>query len=120
MSGATSASSHHANLVAPHIPVTCSPSPCERLSRSPWWDATPTTTTGTPLPWGSRPVGNPVFRHRGTSESDVGPPLIPFNELIARRPSTGASHSREVESVVADGTGVQACYRWVCIFTPGY
>jgi len=27
---------------------------------------TPTTNIGTPSPWDSRPLGNPVFRHRGT------------------------------------------------------
>ena len=33
---------------------TCGPSPCGRLSR-------PRTTTATPSPWASRPVGDPVF-----------------------------------------------------------
>src|SRR4051795_6735136 len=33
---------------------TCGPSPCGRLSR-------PRTTTTTPSPWASRPVGDPVF-----------------------------------------------------------
>jgi hypothetical protein len=61
-----------------------------------------------------------MFRHRRTSESNVGPPLIPLNELVARRPSAGGSHSREAESVAADGAGVQTCYRRVCLFTPGY
>ena len=46
---------HYAYLAALRCPVTCAPSPCGRLSRPPWWDATPTTTTSTPSPWGSRP-----------------------------------------------------------------
>src|SRR6266404_6192121 len=29
---------------------TCATWPCKRLSRSPWWGATPTTTTGNPSP----------------------------------------------------------------------
>jgi len=55
--------SHLAYLTIIDIQSICSTSPCERLSRSPWWDVTPTTTIGTPLPWDSRPLGNPVFRH---------------------------------------------------------
>jgi len=58
--------SHLAYRVATVHPTTCRASPCERLSRSPWCDVTRTTTITTPSPWGSRPVGNPVFRHRGT------------------------------------------------------
>ena len=69
-------SSHLAYRMAVVHPTTCRASPCERLSRSPWWgDSTaffitplfsPTTTITTPSPWDSRPVGHPVFRHRGT------------------------------------------------------
>jgi len=58
--------SHLAYRVAVVHPTTCRASPCERLSRSPWCDVTRTTTITTPSPWDSRPVGNPVFRHRGT------------------------------------------------------
>ena len=58
--------SHLAYRVAVVHPTTCRASPCERLSRSPWCGVTRTTTITTPSPWDSRPVGNPVFRRRGT------------------------------------------------------
>ena len=32
------------------VRITCAPSPCERLSRSPWPGVTPATTTSTPSP----------------------------------------------------------------------
>ena len=48
---------HYAYLPALRCPATCAPSPCRRLSRPPWWGATPTTTMSTPSPWGSRPEG---------------------------------------------------------------
>ena len=48
---------HYAYLAALRCPVTCAPSPCGRLSRPPWWVVAPTTTMGTPSPWGSRPEG---------------------------------------------------------------
>src|SRR4029453_2867095 len=41
-------SSHLAFLTIPAYRVTCPTSPCERLSRPPWWGVTPTTTIGTP------------------------------------------------------------------------
>ena len=47
------------------ISLTCPPSPCGRLSR-------PRTTTGTPSPWGSPPVGDPAFRARTTVRTVVG------------------------------------------------
>jgi hypothetical protein len=31
-------------------------------------------------------MGDPAFRHRATSEGDVGPPLRPFNEIASHRP----------------------------------
>src|SRR5664279_3777404 len=34
----------------PDVLDTCATLPCERLSRSPWWGVTPTTTIGTPSP----------------------------------------------------------------------
>ncbi len=43
---------------------TWSPSPCDWLSQSPWWDVTPTTTTRPPSPWLSRAVGDPTFPRR--------------------------------------------------------
>src|SRR5512135_3296323 len=36
-----------------------------------------------------------MFRHRGTSESDVGSPLIPLNEFATRRSSAEGFHGRE-------------------------
>jgi hypothetical protein len=36
-------------------------------------------TMVTPLPWGSRPVGNPVFRHDETYERHVGASHITFS-----------------------------------------
>ncbi len=47
------------------ISLTCPPSPCGRLSRPP-------TTTGTPSPWGSPPVGDPAFRARTTLRTVAG------------------------------------------------
>src|SRR6266853_593366 len=76
---------HYAYLSVVRYPVTCAPLPCRRLSRPPWWVVTPTTTTGTPSPWGSRPVGDPRVRPRRTSERDVGAPLICFNALTGHR-----------------------------------
>ena len=48
---------HYAYLAALRCPATCAPSPCGRLSRPPRWVVAPTTTMGTPSPWGSRPEG---------------------------------------------------------------
>src|SRR5215813_1841976 len=50
----------------------CHPWPYDWFSQSSWQVVTPATTTVTPLPWGSRPVGNPVFRHHETYERHVG------------------------------------------------
>jgi hypothetical protein len=41
---------HYAYLASLDVAITCAPSPCDRLSRSPWWDVAPTTTMGTPSP----------------------------------------------------------------------
>jgi len=41
---------HYADLALLDPLITCAPSPCGRLSRPPWWDVAPTTTTGTPSP----------------------------------------------------------------------
>ncbi len=41
---------HYAYLASLDIVDTCATWPCKRLSRSPWWGVTPTTTTGTPSP----------------------------------------------------------------------
>jgi hypothetical protein len=41
---------HYAYLALLDPLITCAPSPCGRLSRPPWWDVAPTTTTGTPSP----------------------------------------------------------------------
>jgi hypothetical protein len=54
--------------------ITCAASPCGRLSRSPWRVVTSATTTGTPSPWGSRPVGDPVVRLRCTCRARRRPP----------------------------------------------
>jgi hypothetical protein len=41
---------HYAYLPFRIVLDTCATLPCERLSRSPWWGVTPTTTIGTPSP----------------------------------------------------------------------
>ena len=56
-------------------PITCSTLPCEWFSHSPWWGVTPTTTIGTPLPWDSRPLGNPVFRYWWTYKERLRFPI---------------------------------------------
>jgi len=55
-----------ASRIPPLSPATdtWSPSPCDWLSQSPWWDVTPTTTTRPPSPWLSRAVGDPTFPRR--------------------------------------------------------
>src|SRR5664279_1128590 len=45
---ATSCRKHYAYLPFRIVVDTCATLPCERLSRSPWWGVTPTTTIGTP------------------------------------------------------------------------
>src|SRR4051812_14547057 len=57
------------------IRLTCPPSPCVRLSRTPWWGVTPTTTMGTPSPWGSPPLGDPAFRAGMTFRTVAGAPV---------------------------------------------
>jgi hypothetical protein len=66
--------------------VTCRPSPCGRLS----W---PRTTMAALFPWGSPPVGNPVFRADFTFERLVGSRLIPLNSplVVAGRPDLARS-----------------------------
>jgi len=54
-----SGSPHLAYRMATDYLTTCLASPCEWLSRPPWRDVTSRS-------WGSRPVGHPVFCHRGT------------------------------------------------------
>src|SRR5918911_1949852 len=53
------------HLAYPTVPVDLltpvSLRPVLRLSRIPWPVVTPATTTDTPWPWGSRPVGHPEF-----------------------------------------------------------
>src|SRR5262249_48605111 len=56
---------------------TCPPSPCVRLSRT-------RTTTRTPSPWGSRPVGDPEFSAHRTYQHGLGRPLIPTPGIISR------------------------------------
>jgi hypothetical protein len=63
-------------LLVSHLPhsfsfrSTCHPSPCGRLSR-------PRTTTMTPSPWGSRPLGDLEFLRIRTYQHDLGLLLIP-------------------------------------------
>jgi len=45
--------------------------PCRRLSR-------PRTSTEAPLPWGSRPVGNPTLYPCCTYEDGLGVPFVPL------------------------------------------
>jgi len=56
---------------------TCHPSPCGRLFR-PW------TTTMTPSPWGSRPLGDLEFLRTRTYQHDLGLPLIPTPGLYGQ------------------------------------
>ena len=72
---ATSDCQHHFWLSALRVPhgscglTTCAPSPLGWLSHPPWWIVTSTTTMGTPFPWRSPSLGNPVFRHDETSRA---------------------------------------------------
>ncbi len=51
-------------------------------------------TTRIPGPCVSRRVGPPMFRSGGTYSHDVGAPFMPFNALIAHRPSCKAYHEQ--------------------------
>jgi hypothetical protein len=84
---------HDACLPSLDCWITCAPAPCDRRSRSPWWDATPTTTMGTPSPAGSRPVGDPAVRLRPTCRARRRPPT----HLLAR-PRWAAPCAMEVAS----------------------
>jgi len=72
------------------ISLTCPPSPCGRLSR-------PRTTTGTPSPWGSPPVGDPAFRARTTSRTVAG---ALFVTLRLARPTQSPGACREGKSKI--------------------
>ena len=119
MSRTDSASRNMRTSSTPNINITCPPSPCQRLSRCPWWVVTPTTTMRTPSPWDSRPLGDLAFRHRGTSRSNLGSRLIPLNELTVHRPSDRVSSHARGDRVTSDGVGVQTCYRRVYTSTTG-
>jgi hypothetical protein len=92
---------------------TCLPSPCGRLSR-------PRTTTEAPLPWGSRPVGNPAFIHR---KHDLRL-RHPFRTLFAG--SLPAAHRPRDPCVVNFRTGEPMASLYRChisrgeLFTAGY
>jgi hypothetical protein len=64
------------------ISLTCPPLPCRRLSR-------PRTTTGTPSPWGSHPLGDPTFRARTTFRTVVGALFVTLR-LVTPTQSPGA------------------------------
>jgi hypothetical protein len=65
--------------------------PVLRVSRAPWRIVTSATTTGTPSPWGSRPVGDPAVRLRCTYRARRRPPTHPLN-----RPHWTAPRATEV------------------------
>ena len=46
-----------------------------------------------------------MFRHGGTSERDVGAPLMPFNALAAHRPSRKAYHEQNANPWLAMASG---------------
>ena len=79
---------------------TCAPSPCGRLSRPPWRAATPATTTGTPSPWGSRPLGDPVVRPRCTYRARHRLPTHPLD-----RPHWAMLRATEVARAGLPGPG---------------
>jgi len=61
----------------------CPPSPCPpRYERR-------LATTGTPSPWGSRPVGDPAFRSSGRDSSVSGPPFGDFDVRHGTRSGLG-------------------------------
>jgi hypothetical protein len=75
------------------MPPTCLPSPCPRLSRGPWSGITPTSTTQAPSSYRSCGVDDPMFRHEGTKQRDVGSQLMAFNAVIPHRPAGRVSHA---------------------------
>lgn len=72
------------------ISLTCPPLPCGRLSR-------PRTTTGTPSPWGSPPVGDPAFRARTTSRTVAGALFVTLRSV---RPTQSPGACREWKSKI--------------------
>src|SRR5215831_20958338 len=71
-----------------------------------------------PYPWGSRLVGHPAFRWCCTCKRDVGAPCIPFNVLVAHRPSCEEYAPRNLDGtlMMAPPPGVVAAsvkfHRW--------
>jgi hypothetical protein len=78
----------------------CPPLPCGRLSRPPWWDVTPTTTTG--------PVSLPT-------------PLADGEPSLRQRGMLAGGWRRSVPTFVLDpfdGVGVQLCPWGLAMGTP--
>src|SRR3954451_6635078 len=101
------------------IVITCAPSPCDRLSRPPRQVVAPETTTGTPSPWGSRPVGDPAVRPRRTCRARRRPPTH-----LLDRPRWAALRAREVARSHGSCPGMtrrrfQAPFRRVRTLTSG-
>ena len=95
---ATSDLQHHFWLSAFRVPhggfglTTCAPSPLGWLSHPPWWIVTSTTTMGTPFPWRSPSLGNPVFRHDETSRAQRR--CLPSPHITFMRPHWPPSFPR--------------------------
>jgi hypothetical protein len=101
------------------IRITCRPSPCARLSRTPWPVVTPATPMAAPSPWPSRAVGDPVVRRHHTSEAEGGAPRIPLRGFTSQcPPRKGATASRFMPSH-GSAAVVRRCFRRVLTFTTG-
>src|SRR5262249_30276253 len=74
--------------------------PCGRLSR-------PLTTTGTPCPWGSRPVGHLAFRALSTFRTAVGAPFVSLRWLMPPTPRRSAGRPDLLWSASRGDTGRQ-------------
>src|SRR5262249_40801865 len=96
---------------APMSRSTCRPSPCSRLSGPP-------STMTAPSPWASRPLGDPVFPRRSTSERGLGAPRMTLPGLIGRCQSGGGKRPAKHAPVpprlphVRRGVGGDVVHRW--------
>ena len=54
-----------------------------------------------------------MFRHRGTSERDVGAPFMSFNAFATHRPWSRAYHERKTNPWLPMALGMQMGYQRV-------
>jgi hypothetical protein len=112
---------------SPTLPRTGSRGPWSTSQRHTLWSVcvmplqhSELGTARTPSPGASRPVGDPMFRSRGTYRARRRCPIYDLQYPHWASPITQGIPRTKVESVARDGVGIQTCYRRGCRSTAGH